>query len=577
MNIPREEYPRPQMVRDAWKNLNGSWEFEFDFGQSGKERGILHRSKFSKEILVPFCPESELSGINYKDFINACWYRRKFTIPNEWKDGRILLNFEAVDYLSEIWINGNPAGSHKGGYTPFSIDITEHLIDGENTITVYVVDDVRSEMQPRGKQCEHYNSTGCDYTRVTGIWQTVWLECVPAVFIKTYKCIPDVDNCRVHLDVSVDGTICEKSINAIATYNGKIVGEAHINTTSNESKLTMDLSELHLWQPRDAKLYDLDIILDTGGQRDIIKGYFGMRKLELSDNALLVNGKPVFQRLVLDQGYYPDGIYTAPCEGALKKDIELSLALGFNGARLHQKVFERRFIHLADRMGYLVWGEYGNWGLNHSKAEALTEFLPQWLEVIERDFNSPALIGWCPFNETWDVEGHKQNDDVLRCVYLATKAIDRSRPVIDTSGNYHVVTDIFDVHDYTQQIETFAEHYKLMAEGGEAYNTFPARQAYGGQPYFVSEYGGIWWKPGDKNGWGYGKRPESEAEFVERYIGLANVLLSNPRICGLCYTQLYDIEQEVNGLYYYDRTPKFNAEIMKKLREVMEQKAAIEK
>jgi len=576
MNIPRPEYPRPQMVRESWINLNGLWEFEFDFGRSGKERGVMQKDKLDMQICVPFCPESELSGINYKDFINAVWYRRKFTIPENWKQNRTLLHFEAVDYYSEVWINGKFAGSHTGGYTPFSFDITDYLTDGENTIVVYAEDDTRTGLQPCGKQSRKYKSEGCNYTRVTGIWQAVWLENVPDTYIKSYKIISDIHNSRVNITVNFSGKYDEKLIEAVARYDGNIVGKATAKTSGSHVQFFIELSELHLWQPLDAYLYDLELRVTANNKTDVVTGYFGMRELELSENCVLINGKPVFQRLVLDQGYYKDGIYTAPSDEALKKDIELALALGFNGARLHEKVFERRFLYHADRMGYLVWGEYGNWGFDHTSPAALGIFLPQWMESVERDFNSPALIGWCPFNETWDLNGCKQDDNLLKNVYLVTKAMDPTRPVIDTSGNYHVITDIYDVHTYQQDIEKFVQAFKPMASGGEVFETFPNRQRYGGQPYFVSEYGGIWWNPGDENGWGYGKRPKDIDEFVNRYTVFAKTLLSNPRIFALCYTQLYDVEQEVNGLYYYDRTPKFPPEIMEKLRQVMSSKAAIE-
>jgi beta-galactosidase/beta-glucuronidase len=577
MNIPRSEYPRPQMVRDKWINLNGIWEFELDVGKSGKDRGMLHAKKFDRQILVPFCPESSLSGVNYKDFINAAWYRRNFTLPAEWNNGRILINFEAVDYFCEVWINEKPVGTHTGGFTPFSFDITDSLTQNENTITIYIEDDTRSDLQPTGKQSVDYNSSGCFYTRVTGIWQTVWMEFVPKTYIKSYNLIPDTDNCKLNITVNLGGAFCNKIIKATAKYEGREVGTTEAKAAGAIARFSIALAELHLWQPLDSKLYDLELTLTAGEQHDTVTGYFGMRKIELSDNTVLINGKSVFQRLVLDQGYYPDGIYTAPDDEALKKDIELSLALGFNGARLHQKVFERRYIYWADKMGYLIWGEYGSWGLNHSKSQALEVFLPGWLEAVERDYNSPALIGWCPFNETWDVSGHRQDDEVLRCIYLATKSADNTRPVIDTSGNYHVITDVFDIHDYTQNVEKFAEYFKSMANGGEVFINFSDRQTYGDQPYFVSEYGGIWWSPDDENGWGYGTRPKTEDEFVERYIGLANVLLKNPHIFALCYTQLYDVEQEVNGLYSYERKPKFNEKIMQRFKEVMSQKAAIEK
>jgi hypothetical protein len=259
----------------------------------------------------------------------------------------------------------------------------------------------------------------------------------------------------------------------------------------------------------------------------------------------------------------------------LRRDIEISLELGFNGARLHEKIFEPRFLYWADRLGYLVWGEHANWGLNITNPMGLERFLPEWLEAVERDFNHPSIVGWCPFNETWDLNGTRQDNEVLRMVYRVTKQLDPTRPVIDTSGNYHVETDIFDVHDYDQNPDTFQARYEPMKSGGPVFESFPDRQRYEGQPYFVSEYGGIWWNPGQigEEGWGYGERPKSEAEFLDRYTRLTTTLLENPKICAFCYTQLYDVEQEVNGLYTYDRKPKFDPAI---IRAVNSRPAAIE-
>ncbi|HGE71551.1 TPA: beta-galactosidase, partial [Candidatus Poribacteria bacterium] len=309
---------------------------------------------------------------------------------------------------------------------------------------------------------------------------------------------------------------------------------------------------------------------------DRVDSYFGMRSIKIENPAILLNGRPVFQRLVLDQGFYPDGIYTAPNDDALKNDIKLAMDVGFNGARLHQKVFEPRFLYWADKMGYLVWGEYPNWGLNHSAKETLEQMMSNWLEVLDRDYNHPSIVGWCPFNET----PGNQNPELLRLIYRVTKAYDHTRPTIDTSGYVHVETDLYDVHNYDQNPETFANAFRPLAEGGKAWQNSPDRDApYKGQPYWVSEYGGIWWNPNqkDEKGWGYGGvagRPKSEEEYIERYRKLTETLLNHPKMCAFCYTQLYDIEQEVNGIYYYDRKPKFDPE---KIRKINTQKAAIEK
>ena len=577
-NIPRTEYPRPQFARDAWINLNGLWEFEIDHGKSGKERELYKTQRLSQNILVPFCPESNLSGVEYKDFMAAVWYKREFTLPEDWFSRRILIHFGAVDYETEVWINGVSAGTHKGGYTPFSFDITNLVVQGVNVVTVCAADDVRSGLQPRGKQSSLYYSHHCDYTRTTGIWQTVWLEPVPQNYISSVKYIPDPENSSIHINASFVGNISNNHFLKVeAFFEDKIVGNVTSIIGGNNIWVSLKLSEIHLWEPESPNLYDINFYLlnnQANNNIDFVKSYFGFRTVVLDNGAILLNGKPVFQRLVLDQGYYPDGIYTAPSDYDLKKDIEISMDLGFNGARLHQKVFEPRFLYWADKLGYLVWGEYANWGLNITTSKGLEVFLPEWLEAVERDFNHPSIVGWCPFNETWDLNGTRQNDEVLRITYLTTKAIDKTRPVIDTSGNYHVATDIFDIHDYDQNVESFASKFEPMKNGGQPYITFPQRQKYEGQPYFVSEYGGTWWDPaGNTKGWGYGNFPKSMEEFFERYKGLTETLLHNPNICAFCYTQLYDIEQEVNGLYTYDRKPKFPVE---KIKKINSQKAAIE-
>ncbi|UVI28888.1 glycoside hydrolase family 2 protein [Paenibacillus spongiae] len=582
-SIPRPEYPRPQFVRDKWLNLNGAWQFEIDHGRSGKDRGLhTEDASMGQSIIVPFCPESALSGIGNTDFMDAVWYRRTIDIPADWAGERVLLHFGAVDYHAEVWVNGKSFGTHRGGYTAFTFDITDALQAGSNTVTVYAEDDLRSGLQPRGKQSGLYHSHGCDYTRTTGIWQTVWLECVPQSYISSFKIFPDPENECVHLEAKLNGQTKGLQLVCEASYKGRPAGSAAVRLGAMSARVTIPVSEVHLWQVGAPELYDLklQLVSTEGGQAvDTAMSYFGLRSVQLDGMAFRINGKSVFQRLVLDQGFYPDGIYTAPTDEALKRDIELSLEVGFNGARLHEKMFEPRFLYWADQLGYIVWGEHANWGLNISNAQGLAQFLPEWIEGVERDFNHPSLIGWCPFNETWDDgrTGSRQDNEVLRIVYETTKAIDPTRPVIDTSGNFHVITDIFDVHDYDQNPETFKARYESLRTGeGEVNASFPNRQKYTeGLPYFVSEYGGIWWNPGQTDGkaWGYGNRPTSEEEFIARYDGLTTALLEHPKMFGFCYTQLYDIEQEVNGLYTYDRKPKFDPAI---IRAINTKRAAIE-
>ena len=449
----RTAYPRPELERKQWENLCGEWEFDFDFGKSGKDSNILEKEWFDYKIEVPFCPESRLSGIGHRDFIPACWYRRNFESKRLGGD-RLILNFEAACHKTEVFVNGKSVGTHTGSYTPFSFDITEYVADGENTLAVYCESDVRDGRQPSGKQSDKYASYGCYYTRSTGIWQPVWLERVPAAHLEDIKLDPDVDNSVLFVRAKLAGS-GEKKICLEASLGGKKVGKAKAVTTGNYVRLALPIEKLSLWSVETPTLYDLDITVSGKGSEDKVHSYFGMRKIELDKTRLLINGKPVFMRLVLDQGYYPESVYTAPTDDAFIKDIKLSQALGFNGARLHQRVFERRFLYEADKNGYLVWGEYASWGFDHTRDDGLRYFLPEWMEAMNRDYNHPALIGWCPLNETWDIRGRRQNDEILSDIYLATKRFDPTRPCIDTSGNYHVITDIYDIHDYCQDIASY--------------------------------------------------------------------------------------------------------------------------
>lgn len=550
----RQEHPQPQFMRENWINLNGVWQFEMDPGKSGRAKGYMKEiPALADTICVPFCPESRLSGVEYKDFMSAVWYKRHFTLTEEQIRGkRVTLHIGACDYFTEVWINESCAGRHRGGYSSFSFDITELVEKGDNIIAVCAEDDTRDPMLPSGKQSHEYDSFGCYYTRTTGIWQTVWIEFAPETRIEKVRFYPDICQETVTLAVHLNGTA---DFTARILYEGKPAGEIYCPACSGRRLFTVKLEELHLWEPGHGRLYEIEMCFGA----DKVRSYFGMREVAVRGRKFLLNGKPIFQRLVLDQGFYPDGIYTAPDDTALKRDIELSLQAGFNGARLHEKVFEPRFLYYCDKMGYLVWGEYPNWGLDHSRKEAVYSILPEWTEILERDFNHPAIIGWCPFNETWDcgTPVSRQQDDLLRMVYRQTKAIDPTRPCIDTSGVSHVETDLYDVHDYDQNPETFAARYATIEETGKFVEPhYGDRQSYDGmKPVFISEYGGTGLAL-EGGSWSYGSAAGTSAEFIERYRGLTRAILENPAICGMCYTQLYDVEQEQNGLYTYDRKPK---------------------
>lgn len=566
--VYRREHPNPQWKRNNWENLNGIWEFDFDFSASGLERDIFKTEKLSKEINVPFCPESELSGIGYKDFINACCYRREVEITKDKLEGRVILHFGAVDYKTTLYINQQFVGEHFGGYTSFEFDITEFVTEGKNIIFLYVEDDVRSGLQCGGKQSGKVYSSGCYYTRTTGIWQTVWLEFVPSKYIKSAKYYPNIND----VSLGITGVTCGNGkVVATAYFDGKEVGKAEGYSDGNFF-INLRLLEKHLWEVGKGGLYDLVLTFED----DAVSSYFGLRNIAIDGYKVLINGETVFQRLVLDQGFYPDGIYTAQTEEELVKDIYLSLDAGFNGARLHEKVFEPLFLYHADRLGYMVWGEYPNWMYtDYNDAEAMGDLVVGWKEAVERDFNHPSIVGWCPLNEFWDTSDPTR---IVNTLFMVTKALDSTRPCIDTSGGIHCHNyDIYDFHSYIQDVDEFTKMVEEFGETGEyggikeqdGFKWFCFRNRTG-VPFFISEYGGIKWDVTQfdnnvKVSWGYGDAPKTIEEFVKRYKGLTEALLNNKNMFGFCYTQLYDVEQERNGLYTYDRKPKLDMDIIKKI------------
>lgn len=564
--IPRPEHPRPQFKRNKWQNLNGKWQFETDNTHSGVERMLFSDDvKLGGKITVPFCPESKLSGVENKDFMYGVWYKRTFTVTEDDLRGRVFINFGAVDYYSTVYINGKEIGTHQGGYASFGFEITEALTPGENTVTLYACDDTRNPLVPRGKQCEKYRSAGCSYTRTTGIWQTVWLEFTPKEHISHLKLDTDPDSATV--SVTLD-TVGKGDLTITALYDGKEVGKAERTDVSGCVNISLPLSEKHLWEVGHGRLYDL--VLKFGD--DEVESYFGLRSVVYDGEAFKINGKPHFMRLVLDQGFNPDGIYTAPTDEFLENDIHLSLAMGFDGARLHEKVFEERFLYHCDRLGYIVWDEFPDWGLDTTIPEHIYSILPEWVEIIKRDYNHPSLIGWCPHNENARTADKKAYDMATRTVYRVTKAIDPTRPCIDSSGWTHVETDIFDIHDYDQSPENFKKRYERLINEGVLEDAHSGTQKYTGGAVFISEYGGIPCVV-DETGWGYGNSPKDAEEFIKRFNGLARAAMSNKMICGVCYTQLTDVEQEQNGLYTYERKAKFPPE---RLSEAFRESAAIE-
>lgn len=561
VDLPRPEHPRPDMLRSDWQSLNGQW----DFTESDATVDDIAKLAFPDKISVPFCRESKLSGLGRKGFVKNVWYRREFTTP-KWKDKRVLLHIGASDYLTTVYVNGQKVAWHQGGSTPMAMDITDYMAGDSNTLIVHAFDDTRSGIQPLGKQCDQLESYGCLYTRTTGIWQSVWLEGVGRSYIE-----------RLRIDAPMSGKVriwptivgeCD-SVEFRVKDGDKVVATQKLSSDRFDKGVAIEIPKPKLWQPGNAFLYDLECsVTRNGSVVDKVLSYFGCRSVTVDGAAILINGKRIFQRLILDQGFYPDGIWTAPSDAALKKDIELSLAAGFNGARLHEKVFEPRFLYWADKLGYLVWGEFPNWGLDYKRPEVDDRFISEWKQVVARDYNHPSIVGWCPFNETGQDAVNLQNK-----VVAWTQEYDTSRVIIDSSGYTHGLPkpQVLDAHDYDQNPQSFKarwDRHLLNDDLPERY----AKSASNGEPFMVSEYGGIGWDIG--TGWGYGNMPKTLDEFFVRLKGLTDALLDNPQMFGFCYTQLTDVEQERNGIYTYDRKPKFD---LSKIRAIFSGRSTFDK
>ena len=584
--MPRAEYPRPQFERQQWQNLNGEWTYELDLVQSGHERNLMESKGFGGKIIVPFAPESELSGVGHKDFIPSIWYQREITIPQEWAGKDVLLNFGAVYYVSEIYLDGKFVDRHHGGSDSFTVDITKFVKPGQtHSLVVCASSDLRSRMQSAGKQSLQHGNFECMYTRTTGIWQTVWMEAVAPTGIQRVKYVTDIDRNTV----SMEFTMRRNATGNILTVNvkdGKKIVATDTAPVASGSIVSLPIKKAKLWSPENPFLYDVEFILKDaqGNVIDEVASYFGMRKIHTDGNKIYLNNEPYYQRLVLDQGFYPDGIWTAPSDEALKKDIELSMAAGFNGARLHQKVFEERFYYWADKLGYLTWGEAPSWGLDANDPEAARNFLMEWRNLVVRDINHPSLVTWTPFNEEFWPD-QIQYPRFIKDIYTLTKQIDPSRPINCVSGGIHILTDIWTEHHYEQDPERLREivyndgkmfvrlpDIQERVRGNVGFNrpilsdpyTFPTYE--GDTPYILDEFGGIKCieanpaKDGSDS-WGYGNSAKTKEDFYKRLEAQVRVLIEmSDKMWGYCYTQLTDVEQEQNGIYYFDRGVKYDME-----------------
>jgi beta-galactosidase/beta-glucuronidase len=577
--LPRPEYPRPQHVRRLWLNLNGLWQFEFDDENRGREeRWNLNGRLFSNRILVPFAFETALSGIGKLSFHSCVWYRREIRVPEEWRGRQVLLHFGAVDYRATVWVNGILVASHEGGHTPFDCNITRALQSGEGQIVVRAEDPPTDRYIPRGKQHWEEQPAGIFYARTTGIWQTVWMEPVSDSYLDAIR-ITALVNGSLTLHARIVNPQPAQSVRISVSREGVVTGTALSLADGPRACIETRLEDPHLWSPDEPNLYDLRVELHgPGGLIDTVDSYFGIRSVSTRDGKILLNGKSFYLKTVLDQGYWPESNLTPLSDEAIRFDIKVAKEMGFNGVRKHQKVEDPRFLYWADKLGLLVSGEMANAYLFDEVA--VGRVTREWIEVVQRDYNHPSIVIWVPVNESWGVPdiADFQQQAHLKALYYLTKSLDDTRLVIDNDGWEHTeATDLFAIHDYASTGEELLRRYakrvvplpssnKLLLAPGEEYE---------GAPLFLSEFGGIAWIPPEDladappDSWGYtGLEPTADAA-LGRIESLYKAIAQIGSVAGICYTQLYDVEQEVNGLLTYDRQLKFDPAKIRALNTIL--------
>jgi beta-galactosidase/beta-glucuronidase len=562
-------------------NLNGLWKFRTDDQNIGLDQRWFSSTDYPAEILVPFSVESDMSGIGDRDFHPCVWYQRTFDIPAAWAGSQLLLHFGAVDYRTTVWVNGIVVASHEGGHTPFSCDITGALRPEDNVVVVRAEDPPTDRYIPRGKQHWEAKAVSIFYARTTGIWQTVWLEPVPASYLESVRITSNTEGI-VSFSAKIACPAPSQSVRIeIHDGDGRTLASSMSLADGPRALASAYLSEPRLWSPGSPYLYGVRIELHgPDGRIDSVDSYFGIRSIAAQDGKVLLNGNPIFLKTVLDQGYWPESNLTPPSDEAIQADIRRVKELGFNGVRKHQKVEDPRFLYWADRIGLFVAAEMANAYLFNE--DAIARMTREWIEVVSRDYNHPCIIIWTPVNESWGVPNltDRRQQAHLKALYYLTKSLDDTRLVIDNDGWEHTeVTDLFAIHDYTPTGQEFLLRFQNVAQGlpiplyGKLY--LASGQRYNGSPILLWEFGGIGFiLPEDlaevpENSWGYSGVEANEKAALARMRGLYEAIGRISQIAGVCYTQLYDVEQEVNGLMTYDRRMKFDCRAIREINSLL--------
>lgn len=564
-------HPAPQRRRPRWVDLNGPWEFAFDADDVGlREAWPRGDGPLPMVIQVPFCVESEASGLGILDAPPVVWYARNVALDPSWLGGRVLLRVGASDYITRTWANGAEFGVHRGGYSAFTVDVTPAL-RGPDLRLVLRVEDHPTPAQPRGKQATQPTPHNIWYRRCTGVWRDVWLEAVPQQYLRTFHFLADWK--RRELTVQAQGhRVDDSDLRLRVSRDGVPCGEETLAMSGGRVRADLDLGRFGAiapWSLEEPVLYDIELALGD----DVIETYFGFRDVGIRGGRFCLNDRPVYLKLVLDQGYFPRTLYTEPDAAAVMREVELVRALGFNGVRKHQVSPSPRFRYCCDRLGVLILADMPGQTCDHPErgepaldAEMRANFLDEYTEFIVANFNSPSVVGWTPYNESWGIF-HVQDDPSVqawvRRVVDLTRHLDPTRVVIGNDGWSSVETDLLALHHYAATGEELA---RVLAEWSlRRFDEFPpARPAVAsgnpdtGAPLFLSEYGGVSFQAERRREgeWGYGPTEHEADAFRARYGSLQRALARHPTLAGYCYTQLTDCELEVNGLLTPEREPK---------------------